>query len=91
MNTKRDRISGKAYLLGVIFCCLTVPAIADQHHAKTPEVSTPPPVFDDLGTLHHAVTTHSPEAQQYFDQGLRLVYAFNHDEAHRAFTHSARK
>ena len=53
-------------------------------------LSTPPPVFDDLGTLHHAVTTSSPEAQQYFDQGLRLVYAFNHDEANRAFKEAAR-
>jgi tetratricopeptide (TPR) repeat protein len=29
-------------------------------------------------------------AQKYFDQGLRLVYGFNHDEAERAFREAAR-
>jgi tetratricopeptide (TPR) repeat protein len=41
-------------------------------------------LFDDLGTLHHGVTA-SPEAQKWFDQGLRLTYGFNHDEATRSF------
>ena len=83
-------MNSKACLVGVIFCCLTVPAIADHRHVKAPEAHTPPPVFDDLGTLQHAITTSSQTAQQYFDQGLRLVYAFNHDEANRAFTEAAR-
>jgi pimeloyl-ACP methyl ester carboxylesterase/tetratricopeptide (TPR) repeat protein len=38
-----------------------------------------------LGDWHHEITTTSPEAQRYFDQGLRLAYAFNHDEAVRSF------
>jgi len=42
-------------------------------------------LFDNLGTHVHKITTTSPDAQAYFDQGLRLVYAFNHDEAARAF------
>jgi tetratricopeptide (TPR) repeat protein len=45
----------------------------------------PAPYFDDLGSWHRAITTSSPEAQRYFDQGLRLVYAFNRDEAVRSF------
>src|SRR4051794_12796176 len=39
----------------------------------------------DLGTLHYAITTSVRQAQQFFDQGLRLAYAFNHGEALRAF------
>jgi hypothetical protein len=35
------------------------------------------------------VTQASPEAQRWFDQGLNVVYAFNHDEAIRAFTLAA--
>ena len=35
------------------------------------------PLFDNLGTLHHPITTRDPSAQRYFDQGLRLVYAFS--------------
>jgi tetratricopeptide (TPR) repeat protein len=42
-------------------------------------------LYDDLGDHHHAITTGVPAAQDYFDQGLRLVYAFNHAEAIRAF------
>jgi tetratricopeptide (TPR) repeat protein len=42
-----------------------------------------------LGSLHHPVSTTNTEAQQFFDQGLRLVYAFNHEEAGRAFQRAA--
>jgi len=43
------------------------------------------PLFDGLGGLSRKVTTASPEAQRYFDQGLAFLFAFNHDEAIRAF------
>ena len=39
------------------------------------------PLYDDLGSHHYAVTTSVPRAQAYFDQGLRLTFAFNHQEA----------
>jgi len=43
-----------------------------------------------LSDLHHPVSTHNPQAQQFFfDQGLRFIYAFNHDEAARSFQHAA--
>jgi tetratricopeptide (TPR) repeat protein len=44
-----------------------------------------PPLFDNLGTLTWKITTSVPQAQAYFDQGLRLAYGFNHAEARRAF------
>ena len=44
-----------------------------------------PPLYKDLGTLHFPVTTASAKAQAYFDQGLRLAFAFNHAEALRTF------
>ena len=47
---------------------------------------TPPPLYPNLGSHHKAVGTRVPLAQQYFDQGLRLVYGFNHAEAIRSFT-----
>ncbi|TVP58429.1 MAG: hypothetical protein EA343_21545 [Nodularia sp. (in: Bacteria)] len=43
-----------------------------------------------LGKHHHAVTTDNPEAQKFFDQGLNLIYAFNHDEAVRSFEQAAK-
>ncbi len=48
-----------------------------------------PPLFDNLGSLHHPITTTSEQAQRFFDQGLRLVYAFNHEEAIRSFEAAA--
>jgi len=48
------------------------------------------PLFENLGTLHHAITTSSNQAQQYFDQGLRFIYAFNHEEAIHSFEEAAR-
>jgi tetratricopeptide (TPR) repeat protein len=43
-------------------------------------------LYTDLGTHQKAIGTKVPEAQKYFDQGLRLVYGFNHAEAIRSFT-----
>jgi tetratricopeptide (TPR) repeat protein len=75
----------------MLLCLL---AAACTHAARPkPEAASPAPtvpLFDNLGAHHHAITTSSPLAQQYFDQGLRLIYAFNHDEAIRAFEQAAR-
>jgi len=46
-------------------------------------------LLPDLGTYHRAITTKNPEAQAFFDQGLRLVYGFNHDEAARSFARAS--
>ena len=46
-------------------------------------------LFAGLGDFHRVVTTSSPQAQQYFDQGMRFVWAFNHDEATRSFAKAA--
>ncbi len=48
------------------------------------------PLFTDLGAHHVAIGTKVPRAQRYFDQGMRLVYGFNHGEAIRAFNEAAR-
>lgn len=47
------------------------------------------PILDGLGQHRFPVTTTSPEAQEYFDQGLVLAYGFNHEEAHRSFMYAA--
>lgn len=46
---------------------------------------TEPPLWSGLGSIAYKVTTANDKAQAYFDQGLRLAYAFNHGEAQRAF------
>ena len=42
-----------------------------------------------MGNHHHAIVTTSGEAQQYFDQGVNLVFGFNHEEAVRSFQRAA--
>ena len=46
---------------------------------------TEPPLWNGLGSITYKITTANNQAQAYFDQGLRLAYAFNHGEAQRAF------
>jgi tetratricopeptide (TPR) repeat protein len=65
-----------------------------EHHETAPRAESsaesPPPLYRDLGSYHMAITTRSPVAQRFFDQGLRLTYGFNHDEAIKAFREAAR-
>ena len=49
------------------------------------------PLYENLGTYHMAITTSSPVAQRYFDQGLRLTYGFNHDEAIKSYREGIRE
>ncbi|USI92951.1 tetratricopeptide repeat protein [Rhodococcus pyridinivorans] len=41
--------------------------------------------YYNLGTYRRIITTTSPEAQLWFDRGLRWAYCFNFDEAVRCF------
>jgi tetratricopeptide (TPR) repeat protein len=46
-------------------------------------------LISGLGDVHHPVSTSNREAQRFFDQGLKLIYGFNHDEARRSFRRAA--
>lgn len=48
------------------------------------------PIFEGLGDLHYPMSTGDKKAQQYFDQGMTLAFAFNHGEAARSFRQAAR-
>src|SRR5262249_31618660 len=63
-------------------------ATAQQHVAHGAQA--PATLMTGLGNLHHPVTTTNPEAQKFFDQGMRLLFAFNHDEAARSFQQAAK-
>lgn len=82
-------------LVPIAALALAQPALAQhEDHAPPPRASVADwakgaQLFDGLGTFHRAITTSSPEAQRYFDQGMRLVWAFNHDEATRSFARAA--
>jgi tetratricopeptide (TPR) repeat protein len=65
---------------------------ACRQSGAVPPPDGPPlaPVLTGLGSHHVPITTRSPGSQRFFDQGLRLAYAFNHAEAERAFREAAR-
>src|ERR1700737_2721000 len=46
-------------------------------------------LMEGLGDFHRKIATKSPQAQRYFDQGMRLLWAFNHDESTRSFARAA--
>jgi tetratricopeptide (TPR) repeat protein len=56
--------------------------------AEKPAAATMP-LYPGLGPVHHPVSTTSPLAQKYFDQGLAFTYGFNHDEAVISFKQAA--
>ena len=70
----------------VISLSLTISAPAQDHAMGT---TKPVTMMTGLGDLHHPVSTKNAQAQEFFDQGLRLIYAFNHDEAARSFQKAA--
>ena len=75
----------RAHVLCGMLLCLGAAAQDHASHAQ----SRPVVLVTGLGDLHHPVSTKKPQAQQFFDQGLRFIYAFNHDEAARSFQHAA--
>ncbi|QDV35072.1 tetratricopeptide repeat protein [Tautonia plasticadhaerens] len=56
---------------------------------SAPDAAGQEPLLDGLGPYSRPVTTSSEAAQRYFDQGLNLLFAFNHEEAARSFRQAA--
>ena len=46
-------------------------------------------LLEKLGPYHRAIRTNSAQAQQFFDEGLTLLYGFNHEEAMASFARAA--
>ncbi len=60
-------------------------ALLTSHVTAAPE-----PLFEGLGSHSRRITTKSPKAQRYFDQGMRFLYGFNHSAAVRSFNEAAK-
>ena len=93
------RMSRILALCGLLLTGLSQWSYAQHHNhhdpralAEDPSDATGPlaPVLAGMGDHHRAITTRVAEAQQFFDQGLRLTYAFNHQEALRSFKEAVR-
>ncbi|HTQ58453.1 MAG TPA: tetratricopeptide repeat protein [Bryobacteraceae bacterium] len=79
-------------------CLLLAVSAWSQVHHHTPDsparvdlAKLPKPVvLEGIGHGHIAITTKSPEAQRWFDQGLALLHCFWDYEALRAFAEAVR-
>ena len=77
----------RAMVVFFVLIFFTSPATGQHPHGNgTPKAVE---LHPGLGNYHHPITTKSAEAQTFFDQGLTLLYAFNHDEAARYFHRAA--
>jgi tetratricopeptide (TPR) repeat protein len=70
----------------VLAFCIA-PAMAQHQHSSGATKALE--LHPGLGNYSHPITTKNPEAQTYFNQGLTLLYGFNHDEAARYFQRAA--
>lgn len=50
-----------------------------------PNAAEPVPMYPGFGNYVREITTGSEKAQKLFDQGIQLMYGFNHDEAIRTY------
>jgi tetratricopeptide (TPR) repeat protein len=72
-------------VLGTLILSLAVALPIVAQHDPAP--AAPPTTTPDLGlgTLHWPVSTRNHEAQEFFDQGMKYLYAFNHEMAIKSF------
>ena len=62
---------------------------AAGHDAHSPAPAARTTLLGDLGSYHRSIKTANDEAQKFFDEGLTLLYGFNHEEAFRSFERAA--
>lgn len=74
-------------LTALVSCSLFLKAAEPE--APVPAKHQPQYKYPGFTGYKRKVTTSSPETQQYFNQGIQLLYGFNHDEAIRSFEQAA--
>jgi hypothetical protein len=84
----------------IVIACNRQPAPAppsnqsahDAHGAADPAGPAPRTApFGNLGAYHRAIKTTNADAQKHFDEGLTLLYGFNHEESFKSFELAAAK
>ncbi len=73
-------------------CLLLSGAVLAQHNhgGDRTGMDQPAPALKRVGEIDHPVSTRNAKAQQYFNQGVAMLYAFNHLESERSFAYAAR-
>ncbi len=74
----------------ISFAALIICFLAYFSSSSASENSAEAPLFNNLGTFHHKISTKNPLAQQFFNQGLVLFYGFEWGESIRSFKEAIR-
>src|SRR5690606_22888280 len=81
-----------------VLAAVILPVVPQHAAAQAPTVVSYPPAFDEpiplhehLGHFSRSITTKAPEAQAFFDQGIRLIYSFSMQEAARSFREAQKR
>ncbi len=82
---KLEKTVRNAFLSAVLFVLFGGQMVFAQHQHHTNVSSEPARLNPGAGKLNHPVTTKNADAQKFFNQGLALIYGFNHEEARRSF------
>lgn len=72
---------------GVLMIAVALMRLCATVHAE--DASAEPRLYSGFDGYSRTVTTDSEAAQQWFNQGIQLLYGFNHDEAIRSFEKAA--
>jgi tetratricopeptide (TPR) repeat protein len=79
--------------MGIALALVSFGAVARAQHSAEPAGTAtapkPPALLAGLGSHRHPIATSSPEAQKFFDQGMIMLFGFNHEEAFRSFEKAA--
>ena len=74
-------------LIIMLFAAASFASAQHEHHQSGS--AKPAELLEGLGNHSHPIATESAMAQKFFDQGLALIFGFNHDEAARLFARAA--
>jgi len=88
-EASRARLRRSVAATAAVLLTIGLAPIASAQHAGHPLQPAATELYPGVGTYHFPITTTNPEAQVYFDNGIGLLYGFNHDEAARYFRRAA--
>src|SRR5437660_11221194 len=89
MHLAEKKMISRLTILCVLALILCAPGFAQVQEHPVATKNQTATLMTGLGDWRHPVSTTNAQAQAFFDQGLRLIYAFNHDEAERSFQRAA--
>jgi tetratricopeptide (TPR) repeat protein len=84
-NAEKQSNTSPKIALNVIKC--TPAKFLLEYVDTTTQIS---PLFENMGEYSFAISTNEEKAQLFFNQGLKLTFAFNHAESHRSFMEASR-